>query len=568
MSHLNSRPSNKNKHPGVVDLSLQRCTHGQKKADEEKTAEEKQAREETQKAGIRQLAEVEERDKQTLNTLMGPGPGPRATNKWKRLETGSNVAAATRMGTGAEKNGPPVIKDKAAGSNDAVNMGSNVDREEEKQGKVKKTRAERAMYRNEVEAEKTQGQSDAGNEDDESVLNLPTPHYPQKPNMSDIIEVFSSQRDSPGSNSSFTSNKATENLSAFPSLNETHGIDDADVDMVDPPPSHSYYNNNNNNSDMDQGHYILDTPEDAQFGLLVPPSLMSTDTDSLTGAMARAIGKRDHVQTRAEHWPTALGRSSAPHIVKSEPSKKATNKDLPLGAHPAFRHDVVPTIWHWAGGKVHDPFNIDEHDLVKALAVIWHHVYTNMLFEIPMTVSLINQRISEWRNSFTSAATSSIISFFSSDDHYLQYDARVAFAQDMMRHYCFLFSDSFSDNNDEWTGMWCGPLFLQVFASQFNATTSRVVVQELDSETQGYVGAMALAATALERTLTLLVNGEIDIKLVIEDKHHVLDLNGTIVNLAGPTPIPPKKMTKEMGCLRSYSIERSRPELRICGVDG
>ncbi|KAI9432780.1 hypothetical protein H4582DRAFT_2083171 [Lactarius indigo] len=350
----------------------------------------------------------------------------------------------------------------------------------------------------------------------DALANLPK-HSERFPST-DIIEVFSSQRDSPGSNSSFTSNKATENLSAFPSLNETHGIDDADVDMVDPPPSHGYYNNNNNNSDMDQGHYILDTPEDAQFGLLVPPSLMSTDTDSLTGAMARAIGKRDHVQTRAEHWPTALGRSSAPHIVKSEPSKKATNKDLPLGTHPAFRRDVVPTIWHWAGGKVHDPFNIDEHDLVKALVVIWRHVYTNVLFEIPTTVSLINQRISKWHNSFMSAATSSIISFFSSDDHYLQYDARVAFAQDMMQHYCFLFSDSFSDNNDEWTGMWRGPLFLQVFASQFNATTSCVVVQELDSETQGYVGAMALAAAALERTLTLLVNGEIDIKLVIEDK--------------------------------------------------
>ncbi|KAI9436909.1 hypothetical protein H4582DRAFT_2058381 [Lactarius indigo] len=124
-----------------------------------------------------------------------------------------------------------------------------------------------------------------------------------------------------------------------------------------------------------------------------------------------------------------------------------------------------------------------------------------MLFEIPTTVSLINQQISEWRNSFTSAATLSIISFFSSNDHYLQYDARVAFAQDMMWHYRFLFSDSFSDNHDEWTGMWRGPLFLQ-----------------LDSETQGYVGAMALAAAALECMLTLLVNGKINIKLVIEDK--------------------------------------------------
>ncbi|KAH8995507.1 hypothetical protein EDB86DRAFT_2829421 [Lactarius hatsudake] len=88
----------------------------------------------------------------------------------------------------------------------------------------------------------------------------------------------------------------------------------------------------------------------------------------------------------------------------------------------------------------------------------------------------------------------------------------------MMQSYCFLFSDSFSDNDKEWTGMWHGPLFLQVFASHLNATTSRIIVTELDLETQGYEGAMGLAAAALEHMLTLLANGEIDIKLVIEDK--------------------------------------------------
>jgi hypothetical protein len=82
--------------------------------------------------------------------------------------------------------------------------------------------------------------------------------------------------------------------------------------------------------------------------------------------------------------------------------------------------------------------------------------------------------------------------------------------------------------------MWRGPLFLQVFVSQLNATTSRVPIPELGSETQLYDGAMALAAAAVsgfpivafeilrigqvERTLTLIANGEIDIKLVVEDK--------------------------------------------------
>jgi hypothetical protein len=82
--------------------------------------------------------------------------------------------------------------------------------------------------------------------------------------------------------------------------------------------------------------------------------------------------------------------------------------------------------------------------------------------------------------------------------------------------------------------MWCGPLFLQVFMSQLNATTSRIPIPELGSETQFYDGAITLAAAVVsgflivafeilrirqvECTLTLIANGEIDIKLVIEDK--------------------------------------------------
>jgi hypothetical protein len=45
--------------------------------------------------------------------------------------------------------------------------------------------------------------------------------------------------------------------------------------------------------------------------------------------------------------------------------------------------------------------------------------------------------------------------------------------------------------------MWRGPMFLQIFASQLNATSSRVSISELGSEIQGYEGAMALAAAAV-----------------------------------------------------------------------
>lgn len=45
--------------------------------------------------------------------------------------------------------------------------------------------------------------------------------------------------------------------------------------------------------------------------------------------------------------------------------------------------------------------------------------------------------------------------------------------------------------------MWCGDLFLEVFASHFCQTSPRVSIPELDSERQDLKGAMALAAAAV-----------------------------------------------------------------------
>jgi hypothetical protein len=81
MNRLTTRTNNKDKHPGIVDLSPQRRTHTQKKADDEKAAEDKEAREGAHRAGVRQLAEVERRAMQKLKALMTPGTRPRASGQ-------------------------------------------------------------------------------------------------------------------------------------------------------------------------------------------------------------------------------------------------------------------------------------------------------------------------------------------------------------------------------------------------------------------------------------------------------------------------------------------------------
>jgi hypothetical protein len=120
-------------------------------------------------------------------------------------------------------------------------------------------------------------------------------------------------------------------------------------------------------------------------------------------------------------------------------------------------------MWHWAAGHVADPFNIDEGSMVNALEIIWKCVYTKYVhFDIPPIVSVVskvqsslfadnfsqtNQRFAEWRNGFTSAATSALTSLFASDVAFLECDNRVTFASEMLEHYRFLYSDSLSEDH-------------------------------------------------------------------------------------------------------------------------
>jgi hypothetical protein len=104
------------------------------------------------------------------------------------------------------------------------------------------------------------------------------------------------------------------------------------------------------------------------------------------------VGNGRRVSVKKEDSLTVGG---APQMMKGGSSKKATNKNLPDAAHPDYRGKVVPTIIHWAAGNVLDPFNIDERELVQALAVIWKHVYYagNVPFAIAPTVSVVSKAL-------------------------------------------------------------------------------------------------------------------------------------------------------------------------------
>ena len=73
---------------------------------------------------------------------------------------------------------------------------------------------------------------------------------------------------------------------------------------------------------------------------------------------------------------------------------KPTNRDLPNGAQPMYRNQVVPSIFHWAAGNTSDPFNINEDDLVAALKIIWACVFSRSIpFKFHVVVGVVSKAI-------------------------------------------------------------------------------------------------------------------------------------------------------------------------------
>jgi hypothetical protein len=104
--------------------------------------------------------------------------------------------------------------------------------------------------------------------------------------------------------------------------------------------------------------------------------------------MDLAVVHEDYISAKTESCTSNFGATLP---TKGESSKKATNRDLPDGAHPTFRRDVVMSVWHWVAGNVADPFNIHEPTLVMVLETIWECVYDDVPFDIPPTLSLVHR---------------------------------------------------------------------------------------------------------------------------------------------------------------------------------
>ncbi|KAI9436203.1 hypothetical protein H4582DRAFT_2078814 [Lactarius indigo] len=198
-------------------------------------------------------------------------------------------------------------------------------------------------------------------------------------------------------------------------------------------------------------------------------------------------------------------------------AKKARRKvySLPPGAEEnnRFRAVFIPTYERWVGTQA-NPWVIPDDVAISVLQSIWDVVYENAPW-------VVTQRLYEWRSSFKSAANIMVEQFFECEEYrdlFEDYDARQAWAEDMLVDCKFVWAVV---DNDEWSGLMRAPFILQVFATHLNSTAGAEEVPALSatgidkgaSAVAKYPpkGALALAAAAVERTLQLWADGDMEV---------------------------------------------------------
>ncbi|RXW12547.1 hypothetical protein EST38_g13306 [Candolleomyces aberdarensis] len=184
------------------------------------------------------------------------------------------------------------------------------------------------------------------------------------------------------------------------------------------------------------------------------------------------------------------------------PQKKHySSKDLPLtdieDGMKRWQDEVMPIVLSWAS-TLHDPFGINgDPALEQVVQGAWEEVFEDE--DAPFTsifVHVAGASIQTWRSQIGSKALKLLRQHFNGPEFHKK-SSRAGFIENQLKQCRYIYEDP-----EQMTGAYQSPLLLKVYAhhqSQVQGTT--------DTKYGRPVGALAFAATALERALKLWKGG-------------------------------------------------------------
>ncbi|KAH9014123.1 hypothetical protein EDB84DRAFT_1443962 [Lactarius hengduanensis] len=212
-------------------------------------------------------------------------------------------------------------------------------------------------------------------------------------------------------------------------------------------------------------------------------------------------------------------------VVKTEgmaedvASKKPRNDELPGWTDAQwFRRTFVTTYMAFVG-QTADPWDVPIKQAVEVMQKIWDATNGHE-YEITSSSAVCQkaiQRLADsWRNVVGSIGISCVQSFCDSQDLLRDSDSgRQEFASFYLEDLRFLYEDTDDEDKTKWKGLFRSPFILQTFAAHLGAIESSQKVPDLhgpNTPTPLPIGALGLAAAAVERALTLIKTGIVTTK--------------------------------------------------------
>ncbi|KAI9463520.1 hypothetical protein BJY52DRAFT_1221525 [Lactarius psammicola] len=209
-----------------------------------------------------------------------------------------------------------------------------------------------------------------------------------------------------------------------------------------------------------------------------------------------------------------------PKTVSGPVSKKARYEGLPDWIDAQwFRHTFVSTYMAFIG-QTANPWDVPIKQAIKVMQKIWNETNGNdyMIMPTSMVCQKTIQRLADlWQNVVGSATISNALSFCDSQETLRDLDSK---RQELARFYLkdlhFMYKEASHKDRKKWRGLFCGPLVLQTFSVHLTAIEGCLKISGLhgqDTPSPPPIGALGLAAAAVERALTLVATGTVTIEM-------------------------------------------------------
>ncbi|KAG1882349.1 hypothetical protein F4604DRAFT_1921498 [Suillus subluteus] len=311
------------------------------------------------------------------------------------------------------------------------------------------------------------------------------------------------------SSSSVLKRKASEVLDLISGSEIDDFLDDAvndtmDIDLPD---------------EMDQQHEAeLEKPKVK----LEKPPRTTTSTSVMTTDVKPSATKKVKVESSS----TSVNAAPAPKEQQSvnvdtphdklKPRAQYRGTDLPeqVQADNRWAKKFLPTMILWAGSQ-ECLWSIPDATLLTHVQIVFQAIYPDVNLTIVLNgavFSLTIQRLSEWRSGFGSTAIVLIYDFLMSNS---DCDPEVL-AGLLLKNYAFIFEDMDKRDPD---GAFHSVFILQLLGkAHLNVINGHANIPALKTEdlaSKGMAGVIVFCATALERAVTLISEGDIKVEDIL-----------------------------------------------------